>query len=112
MEDNLPEKVQMGMRIKKARETARLTQERLGEMLDVTAQYISGVERGAVGLSVPTLRRLCSILMVSSDYILTGQSKNFNVEGIAARLEGLPAKHLKNIEGIIELYLDGVLNSE
>ena len=59
------ENIQIGMRVKQAREAARLTQERLAELLDVTAQYISGVERGAVGLSIPILLELSSILLVS-----------------------------------------------
>ena len=64
--------VQIGARVKEAREAAGLTQERLAELIDITAQYLSGVERGAVGLSVPVLRRLGSVLMVSSASILSG----------------------------------------
>lgn len=72
MAEKKEENVQIGMRVKQAREIAGLTQERLAELLDVTAQYISGVERGAVGLSVPILLQLCSVLLVSSDFILLG----------------------------------------
>ena len=61
--------VQIGARVKEAREAAGLTQERLAELIDITAQYLSGVERGAVGLSVPVLQRLCSVLLVSIDYM-------------------------------------------
>lgn len=53
MAEKKEENIQIGIRIKQVREAAGLTQERLAELLDVTAQYISGVERGAVGLSVP-----------------------------------------------------------
>ena len=53
MADKKEENVQIGARVKQAREAAGLTQERLAELVDVTAQFLSGVERGAVGLSVP-----------------------------------------------------------
>ena len=87
--------VQIGARVKEAREAAGLTQERLAELIDITAQYLSGVERGAVGLSVPVLQRLCSVLLVSSDYILTGNTETSDVLGVTARLSKLPAEHIK-----------------
>lgn len=63
MAEKKEENIQIGIRIKQVREAAGLTQERLAELLDVTAQYISGVKRGAVGLSVPILTNLCSVLL-------------------------------------------------
>lgn len=102
------ENIQIGMRIKQAREAAGLTQERLAELLDVTAQYISGVERGAVGLSVPILTNLCSVLLVSSDYILLGRLDASDVSGVIARLSRLPADHIQNVEDIINRYIEGI----
>ena len=67
--------IQIGERIRKARETAGLTQERLSDMIDVSVQYISDLERGVVGTSVPTMIRLCDSLKVSSDYILMGRTE-------------------------------------
>ena len=102
------ENVQIGMRVKQAREIAGLTQERLAELLDVTAQYISGVERGAVGLSVPILLQLCSVLLVSCDFILLGDADNSDISGVVARLSRLPADHIKNVEDIINRYIEGI----
>ena len=73
-----------------------------------TAQYLSGVERGAVGLSVPVLQRLCSVLLVSSDYILTGNTETSDVLGVTARLSKLPAEHIKNVENILDRYMEGI----
>ncbi len=102
------ENVQIGLRVKQAREAAGMTQEQLSELLDVTPQYLSGVERGAVGLSVPVLMRLCSILLVSSDYILTGDTEYSDVTSITARLSRLPSEHIHNIEEILNRYVEGV----
>lgn len=106
------ENIQIGMRIKQVREAAGLTQEHLAELLDVTTQYISGVERGAVGLSVPILTNLCSVLLVSSDFILLGAMETAmetaGVSGVVARLSRLPAEHVQNVESIINRYIEGI----
>ena len=108
MTEKKAENVQIGARVKEAREAAGLTQERLAELVDITAQYLSGVERGAVGLSVPVLQRLCSVLLVSSDYILTGNTETSDVLGVTARLSRLPAEHIRNVENILDRYMEGI----
>ena len=112
MADKKEENVQIGARVKQAREAAGLTQERLAELVDVTAHFLSGVERGAVGLSVPVLRRLCSVLLVSSDFILTGEVEPSDVLGVTTRLSRLPAEHIKNVEDILDRYMEGVAISQ
>lgn len=102
------ENIQIGLRVKQAREAAGLTQERLSELMDVTAQYLSGVERGAVGLSVPVLIRLCSILLVSSDFILAGDTEYSDVTRITSRLSRLPPEHIHNVEDILNRYIEGI----
>ncbi len=102
------ENIQIGLRVKQAREAAGLTQERLSELLDVTPQYVSGVERGAVGLSVPVLIRICSILLVSSDFILTGDTEYADATSISARLNRLPSEHIHNVEEILNRYMEGI----
>ena len=108
MVEKKEENIQIGMRVKQAREAARLTQESLAELLDVTAQYISGVERGAVGLSIPILLELSSILLVSCDFILLGEADISDVSGVASRLSRLPVEHIKNVEDIIDRYVEGI----
>jgi len=108
MAEKKEENIQIGLRVKQAREAAGLTQERLSELLDVTAQYLSGVERGAVGLSVPVLIRLCAVLLVSSDFILTGDREHSDVTGITARLSRLPSEHIRNVEEILNRYIEGI----
>ncbi len=108
MANKKKENVQIGLRVKQAREAAGLTQERLSELVDVTAQYLSGVERGTVGLSVPILIRLCSVLRVSSDFILTGDAERSDVTGITARLSRLPYEHMKTVEEILNCYMEGI----
>lgn len=102
------ENIEVGLRVKQAREAAGLTQERLAELLDVTAQFLSGVERGTVGLSVPVLRRLCAVLLVSSDFILMGSPVPSEATDISARLSRLPPEHMENITEILNRYAEGI----
>ena len=64
--------IEIGEQIKCARESIRFTQEQLAELVEVSPQYISDLERGVVGISISTLKRVCIALNVSSDRILFG----------------------------------------
>ena len=63
----------IGEQVRVAREQAKMTQEVLAEKIEVSPQYISDLERGVVGIALPTLKRLCSTLGVTSDQILFGE---------------------------------------
>ncbi len=65
--------IQIGSRVKTAREAMRYTQENLAERIDVSVQYISDLERGVVGASLPTMIKLCQVLHTSSDFLLMGK---------------------------------------
>lgn len=64
--------IQIGEQVRIAREQARMTQEILAEKIEVSPQYISDLERGVVGIALPTLKKLCCTLGIASDQILFG----------------------------------------
>lgn len=68
-----PLNIEIGERIRIARDASGLTQEQFAERIEVSPQYVSDLERGVVGISLPTLRRACVALGVTSDQILFGQ---------------------------------------
>ena len=108
MPEKRTENDQIGKRVKQARESAGYTQERLAELLVVSPQFISGIERGVVGLSIPVLTDLCHVLQVSCDFILFGQIKETDTTGIVSRFKRMPAAHVKNAEEILDRYLEGI----
>jgi len=65
--------IQVGESIKAVREQIGHTQERFAELVNVSAQYISDVERGNVGISVATLKKIKEATFISSDSILMGK---------------------------------------
>lgn len=64
--------IEIGKRCKEARTAAKLTQEKLSELLNVNSQFISDVERGCVGVSLLTLKEISEILGVTTDYLIKG----------------------------------------
>jgi transcriptional regulator with XRE-family HTH domain len=102
--------VQIGERIRGAREDARLTQEKMAEIVDVSVQYISDLERGIVGASVPTMIRICRCLNVSCDYILMGQENDDEIFALigSERIRRLSPQHQQLIGRMMNLMLDAL----
>ncbi len=98
--------IQIGERIRHSREAAGYTQERFADSVGVTVQYISDLERGVVGTSIPTLIKICDILKISSDYILMGKTDTRDISDIIKRLQHLDDKQIDIIEKNINLILD------
>lgn len=66
--------IEIGSRIKFARNQRKLTQEQLADQIDVSVQYISDLERGVTGSSIGTIVNVCHVLDVSADYLLLGKT--------------------------------------
>ena len=64
--------IEIGGNIQVAREQAGYTQDTLSEMLGMTPNHLSAIERGASGISLEALQRLCRLLGVSADRIIFG----------------------------------------
>lgn len=71
--------VALGRRIKNKRLENNLTQEKLGEICDLSAAHIGHIERGTRILSVEVLFKIAQALNVSIDYLLFDSVENNNV---------------------------------
>ena len=98
--------VQVGHQIRKAREAAGLTQERFAELIGISPQNVSCVERGLAGVSLTVLRRMCEILRVFSDLVLMGHLGDNDVETLAARLRQLPPEQFRVVQEILNRVLE------
>ena len=92
--------------MRQAREAAGLTQERFAELIGVSPQNVSCVERGLAGVSLTVLRRMCEILHVSSDALLLGETADNDVETLVRRLEQLPSEQFRVVQDIINSVLE------
>ena len=100
----------MGSNIRTARLRADLTQEKLAEILGVTNQYLSELERGLVGTSIPTLVKICNSLNVSADFILFGKgdgSDNVNPT-LIERIQRLPKHKADMVERNLNLFFEAM----
>ena len=98
--------VELGRRVRKAREAAGLTQERFAELIGISPQNVSCVERGLAGVSLTVLRRMCEILHVSSDSLLMGEAASNRADVIAHRLEKLPPEQFRVVQEVINSVLE------
>ena len=93
--------VEIGERIKKAREQIKMTQEKLAEKVNVSPQYISDLERGVVGVSIPTLKSICLVLGVTSDSLLFGNTQEKDTVKITDCCRRLSAEQFRAVEDIV-----------
>ena len=100
--------IEIGARVRQAREQARMTQERLAERLECSPQFISDMERGVVGISLSTLKKLCLTLGVSSDSILFGTASETTLDALAERCRVLSKEQFAILVEIIEKYIEAV----
>ena len=60
----------LGLRIRRARKKAHLTQTQLAQACALSASFVGHIERGSRALSVETLCNIAKTLQVSTDYLL------------------------------------------
>ena len=79
-------KERVGKNIKDIRVQNHMKQSDLAELLEVSPAYLSAVERGASGISMELLDKLCRKLNTSADCFLYGQKETADEE--TERLNG------------------------
>ncbi len=102
MREKKPINVQIGTNIQLAREHAGYTQEKLSELVGLTPNHLSAIERGVSGASLEVLQKLCHLLGISADHLLFG-SGNTDDEALmlARRLLLVPPERRPYVNQII-----------
>ncbi len=96
----------VGANIQRAREQARYTQEELSELLSITPNHLSAIERGVSGVTLETLEQLCQFFGVSADTLLFGKTEKSDISGELVRLlAGLQPTQQRQVVKIVELIL-------
>ena len=93
--------ISIGNRIRISRENAGLTQEELAEKLNLSAQFISTIERGVAGASLATIIRLCEVLNVSTEWLLRGLEATPSTDRIA-KMESLSKPQLAVVDKLTD----------
>ena len=100
----------IGSHIQTARRRASLTQEELSESIGVTSQYLSDLERGVVGTSIPTLIKICNSLNVSADYILFGSDSESDAVNstLIEKIQRLPKYKADIVETSVDILIEAM----
>ena len=61
---------EFGLRLKAARESAGLTQQQLGDAVEVGRTQVTNLEAGKTDTSMSTLRAICDVLQCSADELM------------------------------------------
>lgn len=94
MRDKKQINIRVGRNIQFAREAARYTQEELSEIVGITPNHLSAIERGVSGATLELIEKLCRLFGVTSDSLLFGCSQeNEYCDEIAARLKSINIKN-------------------
>ena len=101
MRDKKEINIQIGNKIKTARERAGLTQQEFGELVSLGTKNVSDIERGVAGITVSTLKRICEKLSISSDLILFGDNEKNDVAYLSEKLKRLTPEQFKIIETLL-----------
>lgn len=93
--------IQIGDRIRRAREKSGMTQEQFAELINKTPQFISDLERGVTGISIETLRTICDKLYITSDSILFADRHENDVSDLAAKFRRMSRIQYRALEQIV-----------
>lgn len=98
---------EMGQRIMTRRKSLCFTQEELAEKIDVSTQMISNLECGKKAIRPENLAKVCRVLDISADYILTGvNTNNQEINIIAEKLMKLSNKEFEIVSDLIDYMQD------
>lgn len=96
---------EIGKRIQNRRKQRGYTQEQLADMMNVSIQMISNLERGIKAIRIDNLINLSAILEISTDYILTGKETADDIGALTTSIAQLTEKNRKMIEMLVEYCL-------
>jgi len=67
------DKKDLGIRIRNLRNDAKLTQEELAELADISTVYLGEIERGKKVIGIDKFINIVKALKVSADYVLCNE---------------------------------------
>ncbi|KAA0123442.1 XRE family transcriptional regulator [Methylobacterium sp. P1-11] len=79
----------IGLRVKRAREAAGLTQERLAELIDRSKEAVSNIERGVSLPGLDTIQTICDVTKVPMTSIVEDSGEDVSTADLRATLNAV-----------------------
>ena len=92
----------MGQRIMLRRKSLRMTQEDFAEKIGVSPQMISNLELGKKAIRPENLAKVCEVLDLSADFVLTGANTRTAIDAVAEKLIQLTDAELQMVSEMID----------
>ncbi len=99
---------EVGKRIAELRLKRGYTREKLSELADISVQFLADIEKGKKSMTIATLRKLSSALLVTTDYIVNGTAIQDSNSDIISILNSLSDKNKKQAEKILTAFAEAV----
>lgn len=96
---------EIGARIAARRKEMSLTQEKLAEIMDVSVQMISNLEKGKKAIRPENLVKLCAALKVSADWVLREIVAASELDAFAEKFRSLSAEDRHLVDALMERLL-------
>ena len=99
---------EIGRRIKELRKQKKIPQERLAEMIGISPNYLSALERGAYNIKLDTLVQIIDCLDVTADDIFRDVIKNGYVNRtsrLSDEIAALPSDEQQRIFEVLDALL-------
>ena len=96
---------EIGVRMAQSRKRAGYTQERLGELTDLSVKMISAAENGHKAMRPENIVKICSCLSISTDYLLKGEDSALSALVGSDRISALTAKQKNALQSIVDDFL-------
>lgn len=99
----------IGKRIQKYRVEAGMTQEKLAEMVEISCNYLSAIEREVKVPKLDTLIRIINVLHLSADDILqdvVDGSMKTRCTQLEMRMQKLPQKERERILRVVDVLIE------
>lgn len=99
--------IKIGQTIKTLRVQNSYTQDKLSEILGITVNHLSAIERGASGASLETLKKIMDLFGVSAEFLLFGENEDIDTLSVIVRkLKRLSPEQLANVDRLLNDILD------
>lgn len=101
--------IEIGHNLKLIRESMGLTQDQFAELLGFGDKHISKLERGTVGLSLESLKHICSTLSITSDSLIFGDRPPVEDNELDLLIQRIKYQNANNL-GLIKAVLSQLVN--
>lgn len=105
----------IGNRIRNARDAKKLTQEKLGELVELTPNAISNIENGTSCPNLKNIVAITQVLEISIDYLMAPPQSDRNemyIHEIIVKLNSMEEWELEYFNNYIDLWKYTLKNKE